>query len=423
MTITKNDLVRLIRNTMDEHNTEYKADLEEKILEIGQKSLENDPRFKELMKPLPNKLLGTFAGDSADKSINQPGLNKSYKEIFNIKDSFEGSEFSDFEDLLKALKGNRDPRLKSLHTGEGGSGGFLLPEQFEQILIDGAIENEIVRPRARVYGLGKGKGNSLKIPAYADDDHNASGIFGVEAKWTGEEAQKDETDPKFRALEMKVNKLVCFTKSSDELLEDSGIPLTDTIGRAFIESIGFYSDLAYLRGTGSGQPLGVLNSNALITVDGETDQDASTIVYENIVNMFAKLMPASFKTAVWVASISTIPQLLKLGIKIGTAGVLVNVLKEESGRFFMLGKEILFTEKVPALGSAGCIGLYDFSKYAILMKQAIKLESSIHPDFRTDKTNWRSILRVDGQPILNSELTCLDGTTTVSPFVTLNAIA
>lgn len=379
-----------------------------------------DSLFEEINKPRPNKMFGMYGG--ADKSINRPGLNKSYKEIFN-QENLEGSQFSDFDDLLKALKSNIDPRLKSLQTGEGAEGGFLLPEQFQAELIDGAIENEIVRPRARVYGLAKGKGNSLKIPAYADDDHNASGIFGVEAVWTAEEALKTETDPKFRAMEMKVNKLVCFTKSSDEILEDSGIPLSDTIGRAFIESIGFYSDYAYLNGTGGGQPLGVLNSNALITVDGETGQDATTIVYENIVNMFSKLMPASFKNAIWVASISTIPQLLKLGIKIGTAGVLVNVLKEESGRFFMLGKEILFTEKVPALGSKGCIGLYDFSKYAILLKQQVKLESSIHPDFRSDKTQWRAILRVDGQPILNSELTCLDGTTTVSPFVTLNAIA
>lgn len=408
MKITKQDLIAMINEQ-----------LVKSLRDTVGNAFKDSDIYKSLLKPGRNKLAGHFGPD--DRPISQEGFNKSYKQIFNL-DYVEGSEFNNFEDLLKALKSNVDPRLKALIGGVGAEGGFLLPEQFQAELIDGSIENEIVRPRSRVYGLAKGKGNSMKVPAYADDDHNASGIFGVEAKWTGEVTQKTETDPKFRAMEMKVNKLVCFTKSSDELLEDSGIPLSDCIGRAFIASIGFYSDYAYLNGTGAGQPKGILDSSALITVDGEGDQDASTIVYNNIVNMFAKLMPSSFKTSVWVASISTIPQLLTLGVAIGTAGVLVPVLREESGRFFLLGKEVLFTEKVPALGSAGCIGLYDFSKYAILMKQEVKLESSIHPDFRTDKTQWRSILRVDGQPILNNYLTCLDGTTTVSPFVKLNAI-
>jgi HK97 family phage major capsid protein len=168
--------------------------------------------------------------------------------------------------------------------------------------------------------------------------------------------------------------------------------------------------------------LGVLNSPALLTQDKETGQDPDTIVYENIIGIFAKLAPGSFKSAVWVASISTLPQMMKLSIEVGLSGEHVRILQETNGKFTLLGKEILFTEKVPALGDAGCLGLYDFGAYAILLGEKITLESSIHEGFRNDLTSWRMILNADGQPTLANPLTLLDGVTICSPFCCLGAV-
>jgi HK97 family phage major capsid protein len=309
-----------------------------------------------------------------------------------------------------------------LGGGVGSEGGFLLPEQFSENIIDSSIEEAIVLPRAMVYGLKAGKGRTMKIPAFEDLNHSSAGVSGVTAQWTEEAGEKTKTDPKFRAISMKVHKLVCYTKSSDELVQESGIPLNDVIGGAFKKSVVFYSDYAYLQGTGAGQPLGVLNSPALITQAKESGQTASTINYDNVVNIFSQLSPGSFKNAVWVASISTLPQLMKLSIEVGLGGNHVRVLQEDNGKFYLLGKEVLFTEKVPALGSAGCLGLYDFGAYGILLKEGIRLESSIHEGFRDDQTSWRMVLNTDGQPTLSNTLTCLDGVTVVSPFVTLGAV-
>lgn len=361
---------------------------------------------------------------TASKDYEKSGgfFRKSYKQIFK-KDYIASSDFEDYEDLLEAIKGGFDPRLKDLSGGVGSEGGFLLPETFEARIIDSALEGEIVRPRSMVFGLKAGKGRVMKIPAFEDLNHSTAGISGVTAQWTGEKIQKPETDPKFRQIEMKVNKLVCYTKSSDELIEESGIPLNDVVGVSFKKAVIFYSDLAYLNGTGAGQPLGVLNSPALLTQPAETGQTAGTINYENIVGIFGKLAPASFKNSVWVASISTLPQMMKISIEVGLGGTHVKILQENNGRFYLLGKEILFTEKVPALGSAGCLGLYDFSAYGIVMKAGLRLESSIHEGFRSDLTSWRMILNTDGQPTISGPLTCLDGATIVSPFVQLGDVA
>jgi len=51
-------------------------------------------------------------------------------------------------------------------------------------------------------------------------------------------------------ISMAVNKLSVFTKSSSELLEDSGIPLSETIAYVLSSAISYEEDWQYINGTG-----------------------------------------------------------------------------------------------------------------------------------------------------------------------------
>jgi len=355
--------------------------------------------------------------ESSKKMIS--GIGKKYRELFGDQTVIK-NDFDDLEDFLKAVKGRFDPRLKDLSTSSDA--GVLLPDEFKADLLDSALEeDEIVRPRSMSYGLKSGRGKTLKVPAFLDVNHSTSGIAGVEATWGAELSQKDKTEPKFRMIEMTLKKLFCYTESSDELIQQSGIPMREVIGIAFRKALSFYQDLAYLRGDGEGEPLGVLNSGALLVQQKEDEQVDDTIVFENLVGIFGKMLPGSLKRCVWVASISTLPQLMQITIT-SESGANIRVMQEVAGRFYMLGREILFTEKVPALGNKGCLGLYDFSAYAVLLGEDVGLESSIHTGFREDKTAWRFVLNVDGQPTVEDTLTCYDGETIVSPFVCLGDV-
>ncbi len=345
----------------------------------------------------------------------------SYKEIFNKQDSTLGNDgFDSFEKWFECVhSGRADERLKTLEEGTGADGGYLVPEQFRAELWDMGLEDSIVRSRATVYPM---KTNQLNVPGYDDSDHSA-GLFGtVTEHWEAESAQKDETEPQFRKIGLVAKKLACFTKSSDELKEDSAIPFGEVIGKAFAGAISFYTDRRYLAGTGAGMPMGVIGANCTITETGETSQTTLTIVYENVVNMYAQLLPAAWKGAVWVCHNTCLPQLMLMSHPVGTAGSHVPVLKEDSGKFYILGKELLVSEKVPAIGTAGCLGLYNFKYYIIGMRKEVRIESSIHAQFREDITQWRAIVRTSGQPGLSEAVTLLDGSTTVSPFVILDGI-
>jgi HK97 family phage major capsid protein len=88
---------------------------------------------------------------------------------------------------------------------------------------------------------------------------------------------------------------------------------------------------------------------------------------------------------------------------------------------FGSSRPVKFTEKVPALGSRGDIGLYDFSQYVVGIRLGMSLERSGHAGFASDTTYYRGLLRVDGQPTWRQPLTPRNGSTTLSPFVTLAA--
>jgi len=133
-------------------------------------------------------------------------------------------------------------------------------------------------------------------------------------------------------------------------------------------------------------------------------------------------MPSSYKKGIWLCSVSLIPTMLALSQPIGTAGEKIRIMKEgKPGEFSLLGMPLIFTDKVPAQDSAGAIGLFDFSKYAILQKDDYRLQKSEHAEFRAGITQWKGEIRHDGQPILNSTLTLRDSTE-VSCFVILGAV-
>jgi HK97 family phage major capsid protein len=222
--------------------------------------------------------------------------------------------------------------------------------------------------------------------------------------------------PRFKNIEMLTKKIIALIFSTDELMADA--PLYEaTIRRALIAEFGFKLDLGVLRGTGAGQPLGILNSTALITVAKETGQASATVVGENVNKMWKRLPAPSRYEAVWLANEDIDEQLERLGGNPGTyipAGVNGNVFP------LLKGRPVLTIEQCPAVGTVGDLVLADLSKYVILdggMNSAI----SLHVRFDSDQALLRFTMRVDGKPSFATPITPYNGTLTRSPFVCLGA--
>ena len=224
-------------------------------------------------------------------------------------------------------------------------------------------------------------------------------------------------------MTLKANKLASYCEVPNELLTDSIVSFAALIDDLLPQAIAWFEDTGFMTGNGTGQPLGVLNAAALVSVTKETGQVADTIVWENLVKMYSRMLPASLGRAVWVANNDCFPELATMALSVGTGGGAIWLNNGVAGPpATILGRPLILTEKVPTVGGAGSgkdISFIDFGYYLLGDRQEMRAESSPHFKFQNDMTVYRVIERVDGRPWLQSAITPQNSTSTLSPYVTL----
>ena len=349
-----------------------------------------------------------FQNQAAKNTVGNHGMiGAKFRDLFGQNLNSGGfTSRSEFMDLI--YSGMSDPRLSALNEGSGSAGGFLTPTAYAAEMLDAAMENSIVMPRARIYPM---QTDTKKIAGF-DASTNTSGTLfgGIESQWLAEEGTASVTNPDVRQITLKAKKLALLCTTSNELLAD-GMNISGQLNEGLSTANSWFLDYAFLRGTGAGQPLGVLNDPALVSVAEESEQDSDSIVYENLTKMLARLHPGCFQNAVWIANPTCIPELLQMSYTVGVAGSHVKVLDQLPDGWRMLTRPVLFTEKLPTLGDKGDIMLVDFSQYAIGLRKEITIEKSGHVYFTSDKTAWRAITRIDGQGRWDGPFTPANGDT------------
>lgn len=303
-------------------------------------------------------------------------------------------------------------------------GGFLIPEVLRSELLRVALETSIVRPRARVIPM-----DSLRVPFPAiDSTSNVSSVYGgIVGYWTEEGAALTASQASFSRIVLDAKKLTAYTEVPNELLSDSVISFQMFIDMIFPEALGFYEDIAFMKGSGVGEPVGALSTSnpAMVVVSKEAGQAADTIVWENVVKMYARMLPSSLDRAVWVVSPDTFAELATMALSVGTGGSAVWLANGvASPPMTILGRPVITSEKATGLlGDQGDISFVDFGFYLIGDRQVMSAMSSPHFKFQNDQTAYRIIERVDGRPWLQSAITPQNNGPTLSPFVQLEARA
>jgi HK97 family phage major capsid protein len=320
-----------------------------------------------------------------------------------------------------------DSRLDFMAAASGSSeavaadGGYLIHPDYSNEILRRMWDMGHILSRVRKIPLSANT-NGLIIPAI-DETSRATGSRwgGVQGYWLPEGGTKLASKPAFRMLEMKLHKLAALMYVTDELLADAPA-LTGIMNIAMPEELNFLTEDSFVRGTGGGQPLGILNSGGRVTVDKESGQAAATINFFNITKMYSRMYMPSMANAAWFINQEIFPQLQSMSLPVGTAGVPVYMPANGlSGSPFssLLGLPVIPTEYNSALGTEGDIILADWTQYLMIDKGGIETASSIHVRFINDETAFRFVYRVDGQPVWNNVVTPYKGSLSRAPFVTL----
>lgn len=409
------NLVRDQKRSLTSEEALLRVELVNAIDELRMQLPANEP----LTKPGPQGQ-GRATDDIRGYALRRPEEAKDYRSLFGTRGGYEwpDKQASFFEAVFS---GRHHPGLitRAMSETVPSDGGYLVPSQLAAQIHAVSLESEIVMPRAFVQPM---QSNECKIPAMAIGDHSANLFGGFTASYTAEAGTISEADPKVRNMILNAKKLTGMIRFSSELAQD--IPGgEDRIIQICGRGLSWYRDKAFLKGTGVGEPLGILNADCTIEVAKESGQKADSIVYANLTKMVSRLHPACFNNSVWICQVSAIPQLLELTIAVGTGGSVYPVLSESNGQWKILTRPAIFTEKTEKLGDKGDIILADLSQYVVGLRSEMRFDTSIHVHFSTDELLARLIERHDGQPLWDSALTLEDGSNTVSPFVTLAARA
>ena len=331
--------------------------------------------------------------------------------------------------VARSSMGNHrmDPRLvKASISGTGeaspADGGFLVHKDFSDLLLQRTYEMGQITQRVFRVPISANS-NGVKINAIDEDSRvDGSRWGGVLSYWQNEGDSLNATKPKFRQIQIQLQKLTGLCYATDELLQDASA-LEAVIMQTFPQEFTFKVEDAIINGTGSGQPLGILNSGAVVQVAKDSGDSSATVSTPDVLNMWSRCWGRSRQNAVWLINQDVEQKLYPLTLGSGTAVQLLYTppgTRDNGGQYgLLLGRPVIPVEYCATLGTPGDIILADFSQYVMADKGAPQAASSIHVRFLNDETTFRFTYRVDGQPVWKKPLTPKNGNNTYSPFISL----
>lgn len=310
-----------------------------------------------------------------------------------------------------------DPRLNAaptnFHEGGGAAGeGFMLPVDFR---------NEIWEAVAGVESLMMDvdlEPTSARQVDMIKDESTPWGSSGVQAYWRSEGSQMTASKLDTDGASVTLHELYAFVLATEELLADAP-RLNARLSRKAPQAIAWKASDSIVYGTGTGQPLGWFNSDALVTVPKESGQAADTLDDQNVLKMYSRLLTVPGDRPFWLANQDILPQLGGLTIGDQPMWMPPNGLIDAPGGF-LLGKPIKWSEHAKTLGDKGDLTLVSpKGYYAARRTQGIEYAESIHLFFDYNMKAFRFIFRFGGQPHLSAAVSPANGSATRSHFVTL----
>ena len=337
-------------------------------------------------------------------------------------------EFKNVGELCRSVRNAKitktaDPKLRlvqNLNKGVGSEGGFLVGEKLSTLLINKMYESSKLASRCKRVFVEKNAG-SYTFPKISETGRvDGSRHGGISGQWTPERGAIPASMPRIGAIEQKLNKLSFLVYASNELLEDCSY-FDQLIGDLIGSEAAFMIDNSILRGTGAGQPQGILNSGSLITVQPEVAQAPNTIVFENILNMLQRVDARGFDNLAWFVNVDTLPQIYSMVNLLGVGGSQVAPVADFGGKgLHIAGIPVHVIEQASTVGSVGDILLGNFQEYTISERQ-VSTAISGEVQYLTDESAFRFSFRLDGSPDWAEPITPARGAAgvTVSPFVVL----
>lgn len=398
------------------------AETELKAIEIDTEAITKSitDGFAEISKSMETKSEGPEVGlEPLEKD-----LKGGFKSLSHFAADVAKAKMSGYRNISKEFdawdKFTKAAGSPSQNESDSEAGGTLIPTEFSQNLMLAVEQQNEFLPRATRVPMAT---NNVQIPYVNGFDESGGLVYGgIEWKWLDEEKTRTATNVKFGKIGLQLKKVAGLAYVSEELLEDSPMSMENILSNGFRDGLDFQMNKVMLRGSGVGQPLGVLNAPCKVSIAAESGQ-TSGIYFENVIKMYARSSnPAG---SIWVANQDTLPALATMSLAVGTGGIPVFMpANGASGTPYntLFGLPLVFSKHASSLNTEGDICLVDWSQYLVGMKSnanSSTFATSVHLKFDVDQTAFKITSRLDGQPWWKTSLTGPQSASTISPIITL----
>ena len=200
--------------------------------------------------------------------------------------------------MLTALRTNFRQVSNVLSEGVDANGGYLVPEEYDHRLIDILDEENVMRKLGtRITTSGEHKINiAATKPAAAWIEEGGALTFG---------------DATFDQIILDAHKLHVAIKVTEELLYDNAFNLENYIMQQFGKALANAEEDAFINGTGTGQPLGILAATGGADV-GVTAKSATAITADELIDLIYSLKRPYRKSAAFLLNDQTLAAIRKL---------------------------------------------------------------------------------------------------------------
>lgn len=295
------------------------------------------------------------AFDAVQKRLDQLEAKANRPQGVHITGPVADTETKAFGNFLRRGVERITPdEVKALTVGTDANGGYLAPEQFGNELIKLLNEFSPLRQYAKVIQISAA---SIVYPRR---------VTGTSAAWVSEIGNRTASGMTFEQVTMTPHELATFTDVSNALLEDNAYNLEGELLGDFAESFAKTEGLAFVKGTGVGQPVGIMTASGIAEIKtGVAANFPASNPADVLIAMFHKIATTYAQNAVWMMNRNTL--------------AIVRTWKDGNGRYLvldpitagapstLLGRPVVEMVDMDDIGAGLCPILFgDMSGYRII---------------------------------------------------------
>jgi len=294
---------------------------------------------------------------------------------------------------------NLELKALTTDTGSGSYGGYLVTPNLQRLISGNLEKHSVLRKICAIQEIST---SALDI---IDDDNT----FGT--AWAASETASvsDSTTTTMLKKSISAHELVAQPQVTQKLIDDSAIDMEEWLAKRLAETFLETEENAFINGTGSAQPTGILNyshGTTTSTIEHTTSAETTdgTFTVEELLDLYYSLDEKYVNRASFLTSRAMVQK--------------IRTLKDSSSEYIwqpgilagqddmLLGVPVYQNSYVPAPGDATkSLILGDFSQYQIVDRTDIRIlrdpfTSKPYVRFYTTKRVGGDVIRTEAFKIL-----------------------